>query len=222
VVVETDWPGPPGSKPASGPVPAPVVNPRSIGLEVGRWQCASGAEKDPVYVTPVWDGTQMPEEVHHAFEQMLRAKYGYSGRVSCSRADMVSTMATIQAGHEAQYTAWEKSGKKIVRTGWTFVPEKAALPYRCWAQLSKGRGTQRTVAIYDAGVQQIPGSTQHRLNAAWSAHLEGLNPGAYYEAKGCTLMQADPAAAAASATALQDSWKQQTAEVKPVSWTWKP
>jgi len=93
----------------------------------GHWACFSGFEFDPIYVTPVWDGTATMENVQTAFTQMLATRYGYQGRVSCSRANMSgSTLAGVEAGRKDRDAQWEKSGKKVVQTGWTFgAPDPA-------------------------------------------------------------------------------------------------
>ena len=35
----------------------------------GRWLCFSGYENNPIYVTPVWNGTHIGDEVQAAFKQ---------------------------------------------------------------------------------------------------------------------------------------------------------
>ena len=93
----------------------------------GHWACTSGNEFPTIYVTPVWDGIATMNDVSSAFAQQLSTKYGYKGRVSCSRANMSgSALAGFQAGNEQQYSQWQKSGKQVVQTGWTYSSARAA------------------------------------------------------------------------------------------------
>lgn len=94
----------------------------------GHWGCTSLQSADTIYVSSLWDGTATMPAVGAAFTDRLATKYGYkAGRVSCSRADMAgSTFAKIDADREKQFAQWEKSGKKVIRTGWTYGPAKKA------------------------------------------------------------------------------------------------
>ena len=93
----------------------------------GHWACFSAYEDNPIYVTPVWDGTATMDDVNSAFAHLLLTKYGYKGRVSCSRADMSgSTLAGLSAGREQEFAQWRKNGKQVVPTGWTYPLTKVA------------------------------------------------------------------------------------------------
>jgi hypothetical protein len=93
----------------------------------GHWGCTSLQTADTIYVSATWDGAATMQAVTAAFANRLATKYGYKGHASCSRADMAgSTFAKIEADAEKQFAAWEKSGKKVIPTGWTYGPAKKA------------------------------------------------------------------------------------------------
>jgi hypothetical protein len=143
----------------------------------GRWLCFSGFESDPIYVTAAWDGTAAMAEVRSAFSQMLASRYGYKDRISCSRANLAgSTRAGVEAGRKARDAQWEKSGKKIVQTGWTFgSPDAAAAAPPAnppspapaagasaqsgqWAVCRMTTGPNGAKKNYVSGVMELPGT----------------------------------------------------------------
>ncbi|HEV8196882.1 MAG TPA: hypothetical protein VGP87_09605 [Gemmatimonadales bacterium] len=143
----------------------------------GRWLCFSAFESDPIYVTSAWDGTAAMAEVRSAFSQMLASRYGYKDRISCSRANIASsTLAGVEAGRKARDAQWEKSGKKIVQTGWTFgspdaaaaappanppspapAPAASAQPAQ-WAVCRMTTGPNGAKKNYVSGVMALPGT----------------------------------------------------------------
>ena len=162
----------------------------------GHWSCFTAYDPgESIYVTPVWDGAALMQEVSNAFSGFLFTKYGYKDRVFCSRAIMSgSTVAKLTGDNESRNKQWAAAGKKIVATGWTFDPASARLPYLC-----AGYAQVRTAGVlkeyhFINKVLQIPGSTQDKLSLAWVDYLNKLNPGYYYQSPGCLLLPAEPTA----------------------------
>jgi len=186
-----------------------------------HWWCHTATTDNPIYVTVVWDGDFAPDEVPNGFGQYVLSKHGYKGQVYCSRATRnLSTMATIQAGHQLQMDTWKKSGLKVVETGWWFDPATVTLAYQCNGVVNTMNGTQMVYSAYYTKVQRIPPSSVARLFKDWDAWLNAQNPGKYINAKGCNLLPADPAKAQAMTTAQLDQWKSFNAKITQVDWTW--
>ncbi len=88
----------------------------------GYWYCYSLPGDDPIYITPVWAASAVPDDVQTAFKKMLTEKYNYQHQVLCSYADKSArenTLEKTQADAKAMFGFYEKQGKRIVQTGWT-------------------------------------------------------------------------------------------------------
>jgi hypothetical protein len=102
----------------------------------GYWFCYSQPDQDPIYVTPVWDARVIQDLITIEFRKVLAAKYNYKGLVSCgaaSKAFAQNTFAKTEADHQQQIAVWQKSGRKIVQTGWTSAQPPIGPPAANWS-----------------------------------------------------------------------------------------
>lgn len=86
------------------------------------WFCYSAPDQSPIYVTPVWDARAIHDELLSEFRKVLKARYHYDGRVSCSgstKSVQGMSLAEAEKGRAQTVAAWEKAGHKAVQVAWT-------------------------------------------------------------------------------------------------------
>lgn len=103
----------------------------------GYWRCFSAPDRNPIYFTAVWEERALATEVQAAFVKFLAEKHGYTGRVSCAASTKGSSdLAKAKADSLALQQHYQKSGSKVIDTGWTHsaaavggtTPAKGATP----------------------------------------------------------------------------------------------
>ena len=188
----------------------------------GHWWCfVTPPEPSPIYVTGVWDGNFDRAEVLNAFSQEMRAKYGATVNPSCPVATLEqSTVAQIQAGLNAQVTAWKGAGRKVVPVSWTYSNATARLPYFCNAVVQTMKDGKRLTTLYYTKILRIPGANQAKVSMAWDAHVKTLRPGAYFPGgmAGCLLASPDTAAQRKLPDGYIEMYKSQNPEVIKLDW----
>lgn len=160
------------------------------------WYCYSQPNQDPVYVSAVWDAREIPDEITANFHKYLVAKHNYRGNVGnvncagASKAYAVNTMAKTESDFKAQQAGWQKSGMKIVPTGWTGAAAPVGPAPVQWASCSAavvaaggqvGRGPYETYvsAPFDAGTALTPAlqeSFKSFLKTKYGITTTDLNP----------------------------------------------
>lgn len=186
----------------------------------GHWWCSSMDPAGPVYITGLWSGKYIMTEVANSFAQELLAKYAYSGRVNCARANPGATAAQIQSGPTSQIAAWRSSGRKVVEIPWVYDPAKARLPHLCTAFVTVEKGVN---IFYHNKVLRIPGGTQPELSTAWAAHVKARHPGAHFPVPmGCNLLPADPAKHQSNVDGNVRLYERQKPQVVQLDWMHDP
>ena len=127
----------------------------------GYWRCFSAPDRDPIYFTGVWEQRVLATEVRDGFARFLADKYGYTGRVSCSTSIKgPSDLAKAKSDSLELQKHYQKSGMKVIDTGWT-LPSSTA----------PGTPGQAAPA---AAAAPAPGAPTH-----WAAcRIDRLPPGA--------------------------------------------
>ena len=78
-------------------------------------------EGDTSYFSDIFLGPGDASAVGKGFREMLAAKYGYTGRVNCPRANNSPDVLKLLQEQHAPYAAQRaQQGRKIVETGWTY------------------------------------------------------------------------------------------------------
>lgn len=222
-VTEVKWTGPAGSAAANSAPPLPTPpEPVRLPFEDMRWSCHTALEGAQIYVTPVWNGVAMPEEVYNAFEQELLTRYRYKGRVFCARAiPAASTMEKLRGDDERRDAQWRASGKRVVQTSWTFVPATVRLSYQCGGFARVQQGAQVSQTLYLSPILSVPGSQLFKLTPAWNAYLDSLHPGLFFNPAGCVLLPSDPATHQAFSDAQFGAWKPAAGVLRRVDWSFR-
>ena len=84
----------------------------------GYISCQSDPTQATLYFSSTYDSAMSNDG--YAFAQFLSTKYGYKGSANCNVANKATTtIAHLQAGHDATVAQWRSNGKKVVDTGWT-------------------------------------------------------------------------------------------------------
>jgi hypothetical protein len=189
----------------------------------GHWSCYSDYNQSTVYTSPVWDATAFMDQVSNGFGQFLFAKYGYKGRVSCSRADLSgSTLAGLTAGNRDRNAQWKAGGKPVVETTFTFDPAKTSLAYACVGFARVRAGGEFTDSIFLSRVLRIPGTSRAGLELAWNDHINGVHSGSPIYPGGCTLLSPDPAAHQAQIDAMPSAYNARNPAIVRLDWTYAP
>lgn len=93
----------------------------------GYWRCFTAPDQNPIYFTGVWEERALATDVHAGFVKFLADKYGYKGRVSCATSTKgPSDLAKAKADSLALQQHYQKSGSKVIDTGWTHQTSAAA------------------------------------------------------------------------------------------------
>ncbi len=88
----------------------------------GYWRCFSAPDRNPIYFTAVWEERAPAVDVQTAFAKFLAEKHGFTGRVSCATsAKGSSDLAKAKADSLALQQHYQKSGSKVIDTGWTHL-----------------------------------------------------------------------------------------------------
>lgn len=192
----------------------------------GHHHCYAFTEDQKTYYTTgVWDGTFFLQEVSNAFSQELLARYGYKGRVTCSRAEQdLSTLAKITTDFQDLAAQWRARGANVVDVPWTYDPSTARLLHLCWAlaQVQHQDG-KRSLYQYVNQTILLPGGTQAAASLAFAEHVKTLRPGAYLPVPGgCSLLPADPEGQQRQVDGTLDMYQTQEPEVIRLEWTYTP
>jgi hypothetical protein len=207
---------------ASGFAIGPRLVAQDNNPQLGHWSCRSIIVDNTMYVSAVFDETALMDEVQTGFAQLLVAKYGFKDHVSCGMAYMSgSTLAGLQAGQQDQLNQLRKQGRKVVETGWVFVPTKASLPYVCFGAVTVRKDGQSQGYYYVTRVLGVPGSVLGDMETAWREYLKGLHPGFLFNPLRCNLFSADPASHQTQLKNLEDQYKGYGYEISPVDWTYR-
>jgi hypothetical protein len=159
----------------------------------GYWFCYSQPDQDPIYVTPVWDARVSKDLITIEFRKVLAVRYNYKGYVTCgaaSKTDSQNTLAKVDAGRQQVAERWQKSGKKIVQTGWTSSQPPVGPPTAAWsscaamivakdAKSPSGPMETYVSAPFDAGqatVQEQQAAFKSFLISKYAITTTDLNP----------------------------------------------
>jgi hypothetical protein len=128
----------------------------------GYWRCFTAPDKDPIYFTGVWEQRALTTEVQAGFVKYLADKYGYTGRVSCATSTKgPSDLAKAKSDSLELQKHYQKSGMKVIDTGWTL-------------QAPAATGTSATKTAAPAGAGPAPAQPTH-----WGAcKIDRYGPGA--------------------------------------------
>lgn len=191
----------------------------------GHHHCyAFTQDQKSFYATGVWDGTFFLHEVSNAFSQELLARYGYRGRVTCSRAEQeLSTLAKITEDFQDLAAQWRARGANVVNVPWTYEPSIAKLAHFCWALAQVQQDGRRSLYQYITEIFQLPGSTQAAATLAFAEHVKTLRPGAYFPVPGgCSLLPADPEEQQRQVDGTLRMYQAQKPEVVRLEWKYTP
>ena len=187
----------------------------------GHHHCyAFTPDQKTFYTTTVWDGTAFLEEVSNVFSQELLTRYGYRGRVSCSRAEQaLSPLAKITKDFQDLAAQWRARGANVVNVPWTYDPSTARLPHLCWALAQVQVDGRRSLIQYVNQVIQLPGGAQAAASLAFIEHMKTVRPGAYLPVPGgCTLLPADPAEQQQQVDGTLNMYQAQKPELIRLEW----
>ncbi len=190
--------------------------------EDGYWSCQSIQADNTVYITPLFEIKPGPQEVRGAFAQALYDTYAFKGQATCSVGDRsASSRETIEAGRQAQITAWKSAGVKVIEVDWAYSAS-TSLRYLCFGGMRVVTATERTNHFFINRVQQTTAAEILTLQNAWGAHLQNLYPGAYIELKSCQLAPADPVNLQSLEESLEAQWKGLGGAITRTDWKFSP
>lgn len=93
---------------------------RQSDLSPGYYECES-MEGNTSYFSDIFLGPGDADAVGKGFSQMVAAKYGYSGRISCPIAFKTPEgLKRLQDQHQSYAEQRAQQGRKIVETHWTY------------------------------------------------------------------------------------------------------
>ena len=176
----------------------------------GYWQCQSYmGNTNTIYFSAVFDGTA-DQPVKAAFDQMLGAKYGFTGGGSCGIAWKTgTTMEKLQADAKNAAAQLRASGKKVIETGWVFSP---GAPIRFWCDgivRVSGQGQIKNYS-YATSIFDVPGSGAKSLTGKWNDYLKSQHAGGQVNLANCTAAQADESKTQAQISGFSAQYASQT------------
>jgi hypothetical protein len=156
------------------------------------WFCNSRPDVSPVYVSGVWEKSEIQDEITLEFRKFVESKYGYKGIVMCGGAGSTqntNALVVEEKSKAGQIAAWQKAGMTIVETGWNGDQPKVGPAPVHWSVCAAGvaiggrpRQTQfetYVTAPFDAGdaSQQVQEAAFEKyLRSTYSIQTTDLHP----------------------------------------------